>query len=66
MFDDDYDPLEPFSGDEFVTYTRRELRNLDAGREEFDDGDEEDEDFDDDDLDDDEDEEDEEEDDKDD
>ena len=42
MFDDDYDdfdPTEPFSEDEFVTHTRRELRNLDAGREEDDDGD---------------------------
>jgi len=34
MFDDDYDydPTEPFSEDEFVTYNDRELRNLDAGR----------------------------------
>jgi len=37
MFDfdddyDDYDPTEPFSEDEFVTHSKRELRNLDAGR----------------------------------
>ena len=38
----DYDPLEPFSEDEFVSYTKRELRNLDAGREEWDDGDDRD------------------------
>ena len=38
-FDDDYDPTEPFSEDEFVTYNKRELRNLDAGRNEDDDGD---------------------------
>ena len=47
MFDDDFDdfdPTEPFSEDEFVTHSRRELRNLDAGREEWDDGEEEDED----------------------
>ena len=40
MFDDDYDdydPTEPFSEDEFVTYNKRELRNLDAGRSENDD-----------------------------
>jgi len=36
-FFDDYDPTEPFSQDEFLTYTRRELRNLDAGRETDDD-----------------------------
>ena len=43
MFDDnydDYDPIEPFSQDEFVTHSKRELRNLDAGRAENDDGDE--------------------------
>jgi DNA-directed RNA polymerase subunit RPC12/RpoP len=42
MFDDDYDgfdPTEPFSEDEFVTYSKRELRNLDAGRDDGDDGD---------------------------
>lgn len=45
MFDDDFDdfdPTEPFSEDEFVTYNKRELRNLDAGREEDDDGDDDD------------------------
>jgi len=41
-FFDDYDPTEPFSPDEFLTYTRRELRNLDAGREEWDDEEDED------------------------
>ena len=48
MFDDDfddYDPIEPFSQDEFVTHSKRELRNLDAGRAEDDDGDEDDEDY---------------------
>ena len=42
MFDDDYDdfdPTEPFSEDEFVTYNKRELRNLDAGRDDWDDDD---------------------------
>ena len=45
MFDDDYDdydPTEPFSQDEFIVQNNRELRNLDAGREEDDDGDEDD------------------------
>ena len=40
MFDDDYDdydPTEPFSQDEFVTHNNRELRNLDAGKNENDD-----------------------------
>ena len=33
MFDDDfYDPTEPFSEDEFVTYNNNELNALDAGR----------------------------------
>ena len=41
---DDYDPTEPFSEDEFVTYNKRELRNIDAGRDEDDDGDDTDED----------------------
>ena len=27
---DDYNPVEPFSGDEFVTHSDRELQNLDA------------------------------------
>ena len=31
MFFDDYDPTEPFSADEFVTYNNRELADLDAG-----------------------------------
>jgi len=32
MFDDDdYNPVEPFSQDEFVAHNDRELRNLDAG-----------------------------------
>jgi len=29
---DFYNPVEPFSRDEFTTYNDRELRNLDAGR----------------------------------
>ena len=41
MFDDDYfddfNPVEPFSMGEFVTHNNRELRNLDAGRNEWDD-----------------------------
>ena len=39
MFDDfdDYDPTEPFSQDEFVVHNNRELRNLDAGGNEWDD-----------------------------
>ena len=54
MFDDDYgdfDPTVPFSEDEFVTHSKRELRNLDAGREEDYDGDGDDEEDDDDDED---------------
>ena len=38
-FEDDYDPTEPFSQDEFVTHNKRELRNIDAGRDDQDDGD---------------------------
>ena len=35
MFDDDaYNPVEPFSQDEFVTHSSRELQNLDAGNDE--------------------------------
>ena len=41
-FDDDYDPTEPFSPDEFVSHNTREIRNLDAGRDDWDDGDDED------------------------
>ena len=44
-FDDDYDgynPVEPFSQDEFIVHNDRELRNLDAGRDDWDDGDEDD------------------------
>ena len=37
MFDDDYDPIEPFSQDEFIVHNNRELRNLDAGRDDWDD-----------------------------
>jgi len=38
MFDDDdYDPTEPFSQDEFVAHNNRELRNIDAGRNEWED-----------------------------
>jgi len=40
MFDDDFDdynPIEPFSQDEFIVHNNRELRNLDAGRNEWDD-----------------------------
>ena len=40
--DDGFDPTEPFSQDEFVTHNDRELRNLDASREEWDDDEEED------------------------
>ena len=37
MFDDDdYNPVEPFSQDEFVAHNDRELLNLDAGRSEYD------------------------------
>jgi ribosomal protein S26 len=42
MFDDDYDDFditEPFSEAEFVVHNDRELRNLDAGRNEWDNGD---------------------------
>ena len=38
MFDDDfddYDPTEPFSQDEFVVHNNRELRNIDAGGNEW-------------------------------
>ena len=31
-FENDYNPVEPFSQDEFVVHNDRELRNLDAGR----------------------------------
>ena len=41
-FEDGYNPVEPFSQDEFVVHNDRELRNLDAGREDWDDGDEDD------------------------
>ena len=39
MFDDydEHDWTEPFSQAEFVAHNDRELRNLDAGREEWDD-----------------------------
>jgi len=39
MFDDydEHDWTEPFSAAEFVAHNDRELRNLDAGREEWDD-----------------------------
>ena len=30
--ENDFDPTEPFSQDEFVTHNKRELRNIDAGR----------------------------------
>lgn len=43
--EDGYNPVEPFSQDEFVSHNNRELRNLDAGREDFDDGDDYDEDI---------------------
>ena len=36
-FEAGYNPVEPFSQDEFVTYNNRDLRNLDAGRNENDD-----------------------------
>jgi hypothetical protein len=36
---DDFDPTEPFSEDEFLAHSKRELRNLDAGRDDWDDGD---------------------------
>ena len=43
MFDDDdYNPVEPFSQDEFVAHNDRELLNLDAGRYEYDASDDED------------------------
>ena len=32
MYDDFFDPTEPFSEDEFVTYDNNELRAIDAGR----------------------------------
>ena len=38
LFDDEYNPIEPFSRDEFVTHNNRELRNLDAGRDSHDNG----------------------------
>ena len=37
-FDGDYDPTEPFSQDEFVAHNDRELKNLDEGRDDWDDG----------------------------
>ena len=39
MFDDDvYNPVEPFSQDELVVHSSRELQNLDAGgNEDYDD-----------------------------
>ena len=46
-FENDYNPVEPFSQDEFVAHNDRELRNLDAGREDWDDGEDDDEDYDD-------------------
>jgi len=40
-FEDDhnggYNPIEPFSQDEFIAHNDREIRNLDAGRGEWDD-----------------------------
>ena len=42
-----YNPIEPFSQDEFIVHNDRELRNLDAGRGEWDDGDDDDGDYDD-------------------
>ena len=41
-FDDGYNPIEPFSEDEFVAHNDKELRNLDAGRDDWDDEDEDD------------------------
>jgi len=41
-FFDDYDPTEPFSQDEFIVHNDRELKNIDAGRDEWDDGEDED------------------------
>jgi len=38
FFDDDHNPVEPFSGDEFVSHNDRELKNLDAGRDVHDNG----------------------------
>ena len=38
-FEDGYNPVEPFSQDEFVVHNNRELRNLDAGRDDWGDGD---------------------------
>jgi len=46
-FENDYNPVEPFSQDEFVAHNDRELRNLDAGREDWDGGEDDDEDYDD-------------------
>ena len=40
-FEDGYNPVEPFSQDEFVAHNNRELRNLDAGRDADDDYDRE-------------------------
>ena len=45
-FEDAPNPVEPFSQDEFAVHNDRELRNLDAGRDDGDDGGE-DEDYDD-------------------
>jgi hypothetical protein len=39
---DEYDPMEPFSQDEFVVHNDRELKNIDAGRDGWDDGEEDD------------------------
>jgi len=41
-FFDEYDPTEPFSQDEFIVHNDRELKSIDAGRDEWDDEDDED------------------------
>ena len=43
FYDDDYDPTEPFSQDEFVTYNNAQLKRLDAGEDVDGDYDEDDE-----------------------
>jgi DNA-directed RNA polymerase subunit RPC12/RpoP len=42
--EDGFNPVEPFSRDEYAVHNDRELRNLDAGRDDWDDGDDDDED----------------------
>ena len=34
-FEERYNPVEPFSRDEFAVHNDRELRNIDAGREDY-------------------------------